>query len=80
MKQNSSKLQHKQQEQTAAQEASLKTGAQEARAFQTSEEMLRFDAAQTLVPESVKLRLADSVAKEPHAKSQRPWWQRLFGN
>ena len=76
MKQNS-KLQQQQQEQSVEhQRTSPKTEAQEARAFQSSEEMLRFDAAQTIVPESVKTRLADSVAKEPRPK--KSWWQRLF--
>ena len=50
---------------------------QEAREFANVEEMLREDAAQVEVPETVKTRLADSIAQEP-AKSG-PWWKKFFG-
>lgn len=76
MKPQSSKLQQEQQEQTVgAQQAAQKTAATE---FATVEEALRFDAAQTPVPESVKARLADSVRKEPAPQRPRPWWRRLL--
>ena len=76
MKSQSSKLQHEQKEQTAeAQQAAQKTAATE---FTTVEEALRFDAAQTPVPDSVKSRLADSVRKEPAPPRPRSWWRRLL--
>lgn len=76
MKPQSSKLQHEQKEQTVeAQQAAQKAAATE---FATFEEVLRFDAAQTPVPESVKSRLADSVRKEPAPERPRSWWRRLL--
>ena len=73
---HSSKLQHRQQEVTTeAQKAEQKTTALE---FQTAEEMLRADAAQTVVPEAVKTRLAESVSKEPARPQPRSWWRRLL--
>jgi hypothetical protein len=76
MKPQSSNFQHEQKEQTVeAQQAAQKTAATE---FATVEEALRFDAARTPVPESVKIRLADSVRKEPAPQPPRPWWRRLL--
>jgi hypothetical protein len=43
--------------------------------FASPEEILRFDAKQTAVPDSVAQRLSRSLKREPLA---RPWWKRLF--
>jgi ribosomal protein L39E len=73
MKPQSSKLQQQQQEETvAAQRLEQKAAA---RGFATVEEMLRFDALQNPVPESVKMRLAESVKNEPKPRS---WWRSLL--
>jgi hypothetical protein len=38
--------------------------------------MLRLDAKQTTVPDSVAQRLSRSLKREPMIA--RPWWKRLF--
>jgi hypothetical protein len=76
MKPLSSKLQTKQTEETVAtQKAEQKTAARE---FQSVDEMLRYDAAQTRVPEQVEARLAESARREPAPKMPRSWWKRLL--
>lgn len=75
MKQKS-KLESQQHEQTTEQQhAAHQT---EAREFQSAEEVVRFDAAHTNVPDSVKTRLADSVAREPKPPQPKSWWRRLI--
>ena len=76
MEPHSSKLRHRQQEEAVE----TKTSEQKAAVheFQTAEEMLRADAAQTVVPETVKTRLAESVSKEPSQPQPRSWWRRLL--
>lgn len=44
--------------------------------FASPEEMLRLDAKQTTVPDSVAQRLSRSLKREPTIA--RPWWKRLF--
>ncbi len=44
------------------------------REFATPEDVLRFDAKQTLVPDGIAERLGRSLQKEP----PRSWWKRLF--
>jgi hypothetical protein len=66
--------QHQQQETT---QETTQTSA--AREFATPEEMLRHDAAQTVVPPEIKTRLADSVQQEPAPNRSPSWWQKLFG-
>ena len=46
--------------------------------FATAEDLLRFDAKNTPLPESVEQRLRESLAREP--RPPRRWWQRLFGS
>ncbi len=46
--------------------------------FNGPEDMLRYDAAQTEVPERLTERLRESIRKEP--PPARPWWRKLFGN
>ena len=71
MKPQSSKLQQQQKEEIV-ETPELKQQAV-ARGFSSVEEMLRFDALQNPVPESVKTRLTESVQKEPKPSS---WWKR----
>ena len=71
MKPQSTKLQQQQKEETVETQE-LKQQAV-ARGFISVEEMLRFDALQNPVPESVKTRLTESVQKEPKPGS---WWKR----
>jgi hypothetical protein len=78
MEPQSSKLQHRQQEEAIAQQQQQSEQKTTAHEFQTAEEMLRADAAQTAVPEVVKTRLADSVSQEPGQAKPRSWWQRLL--
>jgi hypothetical protein len=47
--------------------------------FATPEEMLRFDAKNTAVPDAIAERLSRSVKNQPHlTQPQQPWWKRLF--
>jgi hypothetical protein len=71
------KQQHKlssgeQQEQTV-QARTAKTTAKE---FGSVEELLRHDAAQTVVPPEIARRLEESARQAP---PKRPWWRRLLG-
>jgi len=45
--------------------------------FANSDELLRYDAAQTTVPPEIAERLEHSVDKMPEAKTS--WFKRLFG-
>ena len=57
-------------------EAQTKQGG--AREFTSPEELLRHDAAHTIVPAEVARRLGESIRLEP--KPERSWWQRLTGS
>jgi hypothetical protein len=45
------------------------------------EEVIRFDASQTSVPDGVAERVNDTLDQMPPADLPRPasWWRRLFG-
>ena len=45
--------------------------------FQSAEELLRHDAAQTAVPPEIARRLSQSIAQS--AAPRRPWWRKLLG-
>jgi hypothetical protein len=64
------------QEQAAGEQAAAaaNSGALE---FQSPEELLRHDAAQTAVPPEIARRLSQSIAESPPPR--RPWWRKLFG-
>ena len=47
------------------------------REFSTAEELLRFDAAKTLVPPAIEQRLQKSSAELP--KQKPAWWKRFLG-
>jgi hypothetical protein len=61
-------------EQAAESQAAANSGAME---FQTAEELLRHDAAQTAVPPEIARRLSQSIAQA--APPRRPWWRKLLG-
>jgi hypothetical protein len=63
-------------EQGTEQELSLQKG-QTVREFGSVEELLRHDAAQTVVPPAIAAQLRESIAQEPSARTG--WWRRLFG-
>jgi len=70
---NPKRLQHQQQQTGEQQQAQQQTE----RVFETPEELLRHDAAQTQPPETIAERLKDSMANEP--PPSRPWWKRILG-
>jgi transposase len=74
---NPSKLQHREQQESATQSQASQQHQQQAREFESVEELLRYDAAQTEPPPTLESRVADSVAREP--AQSRSWWKRLFG-
>ncbi len=49
-----------------------------AQGFVNSDELLRFDAAQTDVPPGIGLRLQKSAEQITPPESRR-WWNKLFG-
>ena len=51
----------------------------EAHEFASSDELLRFDAAHTMVPPEVAQRLKESSARITPEAAPRPWWKTLFG-
>ncbi len=76
MEPNSSRLrQNQKEEQVAGQDLKAQAAARE---FSSVEEMLREDAAQTVVPASVEERLKAAAIESP-SKSRRPWWKRITG-
>ncbi len=63
------------QEQQQVAETQLRQTA--GREFGSVEELLRFDAAQTVVPPEIARRLQKSVGEPPESKPN--WWRRLLG-
>jgi hypothetical protein len=45
--------------------------------FATAEDLLRFDAGQTIVPKEIEQRLKQSSRDIPPPR--RSWWKNLFG-
>ncbi|HEY9175575.1 MAG TPA: hypothetical protein VI136_25115 [Verrucomicrobiae bacterium] len=76
MKPQTSKLQQQPQEATVHSQERKQQAI--TRGFSSVEEMLRFDAMQNPVPESVKTRLTTSVQKEPRPGKPRSWWRKLI--
>jgi hypothetical protein len=50
---------------------------QDAKEFLNAEELLRFDAAQAVVPQEIAQRLKSSAAQVCPPPS-RPWWKNIF--
>ncbi len=71
------KHESKHQSQEHEQITAKSTPATTTREFATTDELLRHDAAQCLVPPAVADRLAQSLRNEP--KPERTWWRRMFG-
>ena len=66
------------QEQAAeSQSAEAKAAHARAQEFQSVEELLRHDAAQTAVPPEIARRLSESIAQP--APPRRSWWRKLLG-
>jgi len=68
-----------QQQQHSQESATLRVQeqSQTTREFNSAEELVRFDAGQIPVPESIAERLKESIAAEP--VPPKSWWRRLFG-
>jgi hypothetical protein len=62
------------QEQAAESQTTANSGPLE---FQSAEELLRHDAAQTAVPPEIARRLSQSIAQS--APPRRPWWRKWIG-
>jgi len=60
------------------QAAAHQSGQQAAHEFATAEELLRSDAAQTVVPPQISERLKKSTGKAATSRP-RSWWKNLFG-
>ena len=58
-------------------EAAHETRQQAGHEFATAEDLLRFDAGQTIVPKGIEQRLKHSSADIPPPR--RSWWKNLFG-
>jgi hypothetical protein len=71
-----SKLRQQQQQAEEATEQQVQQEGRVDRQFDSPEEMIRFDTAQTVPPESIAERLKESIAREP--TPPKSWWQRLF--
>jgi hypothetical protein len=67
------KLSQPQQEHLASGRHTASQGAQD---FADTNEMLRYDAARTLVPPEIARRLQKSLDENP---TKRSWWQKLIG-
>ena len=66
----------KKQEQHAAEQHAAQTTAKE---FGSVEELLRYDAQQTVVPPGIAKRLQESLRENPAPPPPRSWWRRFFG-
>ena len=69
------RLQHRQVEERSTEQQQT-TGQQTGLAFDSVEELLRYDNLQTIPPPAIAERLKISLEQEP--KPKRSWWQRLF--
>jgi hypothetical protein len=78
MSQHSSFEHNSEEEQKHQAEEQSRQGAENARVFDSAEELLRLDASQTNVPGSIAERLGKSL--ESLEKPVRPWWRRLLGS
>ncbi|HXI84361.1 MAG TPA: hypothetical protein VNL17_09770 [Verrucomicrobiae bacterium] len=70
------RFRHRQAEEQATEQQQT-TGQQAGLAFESVEELLRYDNLQTVPPPAIAERLKISMEREP--KPKRSWWHRLFG-
>ena len=68
-----------QQQAEAVSETQVNQAGPSGQEFQSLEEMIRFDASKSPVPDRVAERLKESIAREA-PPPPRSWWQRLFGS
>ena len=67
------RLNHETREQTEEQSSLARD---ESTTFDSVDEMMRQDAANTTVPPLLGERVMRSIAREPLEKSPSPWWKR----
>jgi hypothetical protein len=70
------RLQQRQAEEQTAEQQQI-SGQQAGLAFDSVEELLRYDCVQTIPPPAIADRLKVSLEQKPQPK--RSWWHRLFG-
>lgn len=75
---HSPKLRQNQEEQQEHFSEQTSGTQQAALEFATSEEAIRYDAAQTPLPPAIAERLRKSIEQEPKP-SPDSWWKKLFG-
>ncbi len=75
MEPDSHKIRMSQEQQTRQEEAALQKSS--GLEFQTADEVIRYDAAQTPPPQRIERRVRDSVNREE--AERLPWWRRWFG-
>ncbi len=75
MERKTSKLEHRERSELEAQQHTQH--APPGRTFESVDELLRVDAAQTDPPANLEERLAQSIASTP--PPVRSWWRRWFG-
>ena len=68
------KLTSTEQQQAAEQQTQTQTALE----FSSAEELLRYDAANTVVPPGIERRLQESARDLP--RPRRTWWGRFFGS
>ena len=71
------KFEHEHEQRSEAAAHHQHSSEQSAMEFAQPEEALRFDAAQTAVPEKVEERLTRSMKREPQKETS--WWRRMLG-
>ena len=68
-----------QQQQTEHNATAHEARQQAGHEFASAEELLRFDAKNTIVPPEIAERLKESAGNLPQAP-RRTWWRNLFGS
>lgn len=69
-----------QQQQSVEAGLEQQTGTAQKKSFDSAEEVIAADRAQTAVPGSLGGRLAESISGDTASPPPpRPWWRRLFG-
>ncbi|MEI6715096.1 MAG: hypothetical protein WCO60_15155 [Verrucomicrobiota bacterium] len=71
------KLQHRVNLTNDQETESTQSHIQEGQTFETVEDLLRHDLANTPLPSSIEERLRKSIADSPTAP--QPWWRRILG-
>ena len=77
MKDDPSKLRHTHKQESTSEQQEHQQEKSEVKEFSSVEEMLRHDAAQTVVPPGVAAKLNQSIRNAPVPET-KSWWQRFF--